>query len=210
MTSDMERHPLQPFIPPGAQLLMLGSFPPSRERWSMDFFYPNFINDMWRVMGHIYFEDKQFFVDEGRKTFHRAAIEQLLSEAKIAIYDVAVEVNRLKQNASDKFLEIVTPTDLHELIGRMPEVRALVSTGQKSGEEVCKQFEVALPVIGQSVTVMPGVSFFRMPSTSRAYPMKVEQKAEWYKQMLTTLGLYPLNDEARSRVFGKISENIKI
>ena len=35
-----ERHPLDPFLPSGARLLMLGSFPPQRKRWSMEFFYP--------------------------------------------------------------------------------------------------------------------------------------------------------------------------
>lgn len=33
MTSEL--HPLEPFLPVGARLLMLGSFPPQRVRWSM-------------------------------------------------------------------------------------------------------------------------------------------------------------------------------
>ena len=33
--SDIERHPLQPFLPSNAQILMLGSFPPPKERWCM-------------------------------------------------------------------------------------------------------------------------------------------------------------------------------
>ena len=45
-----ELHPLEPFLPVGARLLMLGSFPPQRVRWSMDFFYPNLQNDMWRIV----------------------------------------------------------------------------------------------------------------------------------------------------------------
>jgi len=40
-TNNIERHPLRPFLPPNARLLMLGSFPPPRKRWCMDFFYPN-------------------------------------------------------------------------------------------------------------------------------------------------------------------------
>lgn len=49
-----EAHPLEPFLPEGARLLMLGSFPPARSRWSMEFYYPNFQNDMWRVMGLVF------------------------------------------------------------------------------------------------------------------------------------------------------------
>ena len=59
--SDIERHPLQPFLPPDAQILMLGSFPPPKERWCMDFFYPNPQNDMWRIIGLVFFGDKTNF-----------------------------------------------------------------------------------------------------------------------------------------------------
>ena len=57
----IEAHPLQPFLPGGAEILMLGSFPPKRERWSMGFYYPNIQNDMWRIMGLIFFNDKEHF-----------------------------------------------------------------------------------------------------------------------------------------------------
>ena len=50
----VEVHPLQPFLPEKARLLMLGSFPPQRKRWSMDFFYPNIQNDMWRIFGLVF------------------------------------------------------------------------------------------------------------------------------------------------------------
>ena len=58
---DIERHPLLPFLPSNAQILMLGSFPPHKERWCMDFFYPNPQNDMWRIIGLAFFGDKTFF-----------------------------------------------------------------------------------------------------------------------------------------------------
>ena len=48
-----ELHPLEPFLPANARVLMLGSFPPKRIRWSMDFFYPNLQNDMWRIVGYL-------------------------------------------------------------------------------------------------------------------------------------------------------------
>lgn len=107
---DTERHPLQPFIPDGARLLMLGSFPPARNRWSMDFFYPNFQNDMWRIFGLVFFADKMHFVDSGARTFRLGEIVALLRDRGIAIYDTATEVRRTRNTASDKDLEVVTPT----------------------------------------------------------------------------------------------------
>lgn len=48
---NVEWHPLKPFLPKRGEILFLGSFPPQRKRWCMDFYYPNFINDHWRIRG---------------------------------------------------------------------------------------------------------------------------------------------------------------
>ena len=61
----IETHPLQPFLPENAKWLFLGSFPPPQARWSMLFFYPNFINDFWRIMGYLFFDDREHFVVKG-------------------------------------------------------------------------------------------------------------------------------------------------
>ncbi|MGP1465910.1 MAG: uracil-DNA glycosylase family protein [Prevotella koreensis] len=186
----IERHPLQPFIPEGARLLMLGSFPPARHRWSMDFFYPNFQNDMWRIFGHLFFADKLHFVDVEAKTFRREEIISLLTEKGIALYDTAIEVNRTRNTASDKDLEVVTPTDLDGLIGRMPMLETVVTTGQKATELFANHFQIPQPKVGESVQFTTGgriIRLWRMPSSSRAYPMKIERKAEEYSKVLSSL-----------------------
>ena len=124
---NVERHPLEPFLPTGARILMLGSFPPKRERWSMEFFYPNWINDMWRIMGLLFYADKHHFEIKGHKTFDRERIIEFCTTKGIALYDTATEVRRLKDNASDKFLEIVTPTDIDSLIAQLPDATAVAS-----------------------------------------------------------------------------------
>ena len=64
---EVEVHPFEPFLPEDARLLMLGTFPPSEKRWSVKFYYPNFINDMWRIVGLLFFHDKDYFVDAAQK-----------------------------------------------------------------------------------------------------------------------------------------------
>lgn len=66
---EIEQHPLEPFLPGNARLLMLGSFPPQKKRWSMEFYYPNWNNDMWRITGFLFFNDKDYFVDKTKKAF---------------------------------------------------------------------------------------------------------------------------------------------
>ena len=136
-TPATERHPLRPFLPQGARLLMLGSFPPPRTRWSMDFFYPNYINDMWRVMGLVFYADKNYFVDEARRTFRLDLLIPFLEHRGIALFDTATAVRRLKDNASDKFLEVVEPTDIPALLAQLPLCKAIVTTGEKATETIC-------------------------------------------------------------------------
>ena len=63
-----ELHPLGFFLPEHTKLLMLGSFPPPMPRWSMNFYYPNIQNDMWRILGLLFYSNKEYFL-ESKKAF---------------------------------------------------------------------------------------------------------------------------------------------
>ena len=187
-----ERHPLEPFLPENTTLLMLGSFPPARKRWCMDFFYPNFTNDMWRIFGLCFHGDKFRFVDNDNKTYRRTDIEALLNELGVGIYDTATVVCRTKDTASDKDLEVIEPTDLKALLRRIPHCSAVVTTGQKATEVFSSAFSIPPPKVGEYATFVFGerpMRLYRMPSSSRAYPMKVEKKAEFYDRMFREVGL---------------------
>ena len=115
---NIEEHPLEPFLPINAKLLMLGSFPPQKKRWSMEFFYPNLQNDMWRIFGIIFFQNKDHFLNPDKKVFDKERIIDLLNKKGIALYDTASAVRRLQDNASDKFLEVVEQTDITQCSGK--------------------------------------------------------------------------------------------
>ena len=187
----VESHPLQPFLPPNARLLMLGSFPPPRGRWCMDFFYPNRTNQMWEIFGLVFFGDSQHFVDG--KTFRKEEIINLLKEQGIAIFDTAYRVRRLRDNASDKYLEVVEKTDIPALLEKIPLCTDIVCTGQKSAETLCEDYGAQIPKIGEYSTFAISdrpLRLWRMPSSSRAYPMKLEEKAAFYRRMLSQIGLH--------------------
>lgn len=117
-TMETESHPLEPFLPSNGRTLFLGSFPPPRARWSMDFFYPNWINDFWRIMGLLFYNDRHHFEcgPDAPKTFDRERITAFCRTEGLAFFDTARRVRRLKANASDNFLEIVEPTDVGSLL----------------------------------------------------------------------------------------------
>ena len=190
MDIEIENHPLEPFLPANARLLMLGSFPPQKKRWSMDFYYPNLNNDMWRIVGLLFFNNKDYFLNESRKAFCRERIISFLNDKGIALFDTASAIRRLQDNASDKFLEVVQSTDISRLLGHLPECKAIVTTGQKATDTLRAQFEVEEPKVGDfSEFVFDGrpMRLYRMPSSSRAYPLALDKKAAAYRTMYQDL-----------------------
>lgn len=175
-----EKHPFEPFLPEGARILFLGSFPPQAHRWCMPFYYPNWINDFWRIIGLIHFGDKNHFCIPAEKRFNEALIRQFCADTGLAFYDTACEVKRLKDNASDTFLEVVTPTDIPALLKQIPQCQTLVTTGQKATEVIASTYGCPIPPIGGSIGLTIAdrpLRLWRMPSTSRAYPLPLEKKA---------------------------------
>ena len=189
---NIEEHPLEPFLPANAVLLMLGSFPPQKKRWSMDFFYPNLQNYMWRIVGLIFFQNKEHFLNPEKKVFDKDRIIEFLNDKGIALYDTASAIRRLQDNASDKFLEVIEQTDISLLLKQIPMCKAIVTTGQKATDIIREQIEVKEPTVGTSEPFEFGdkaMKLYRMPSSSRAYPLALEKKAAAYRVMFNELGL---------------------
>jgi len=201
----VEYHPLRPFLPEKAKVLFLGSFPPQRKRWCMDFYYPNFINDHWRIEGQIFYGDKNHFVDLEAKRFKIDDIVAFCEEKGLAFFDTSTAIRRLQDNASDKFLEVVEPTDIPALLKRLPHLRAIVTTGEKATDTICRTMGITeVPKVNAYVRVSNtdgtdetdifantnstnmtnggGLLLYRLPSSSRAYPLSFDKKVEAYRR----------------------------
>ena len=191
----VEYHPLIPFLPENAKVLFLGSFPPQRKRWCMDFYYPNFINDHWRIEGQVFYGDKNHFVDVEGKCFKLDEIVAFCQEKGLAYFDTSTAIRRLQDNASDKFLEVVEPTDIRILLRQLPHCRAIVTTGEKATETICASLSIpAVPKVNSSVDIPDcfnregeQLMLYRLPSSSRAYPLSFDKKVEAYRRMFADL-----------------------
>jgi G:T/U-mismatch repair DNA glycosylase len=186
----IEQHPLGFFLPEQTKLLMLGSFPPPRSRWSMDFYYPNIQNDMWRILGLVFYNDRDYFL-ETPKTFSKEKAVAFCREKGIGIGDTAAEVIRLKDNASDNFLEVVKPFDPVAVMQQIPLCQAIAVTGQKAMDTFLSVLPQAEgPQVGSYTrfTLLNRMfKLFRMPSSSRAYPKPLKEKAVLYRAMFEEL-----------------------
>lgn len=190
-TDEVEYHPLRPFLPENAKVLFLGSFPPQRKRWCIDFFYPNYINDHWRIEGQIFFGDRNHFVDADAKRFKLEEIVSFCKEKGIAFFDTSTAIRRLQDNASDKHLEVVEATDIPALLQQLPHCRAIVTTGEKATDTICTSLHIPeVPKVNTHVPIPDTYNqdgkqlvLYRLPSSSRAYPLAFDKKVEAYRRM---------------------------
>ena len=147
---------------------------------------------MWNIFGLVFFGDAERLVDMEHKTFRQSDIQALLEERGIAIYDTACAVRRLSGNASDKDLEIVEKTDIPALLSKIPQCHDIVCTGQKSFSVLTEDYGVPVPQMGAynefTIADRP-MRLWRMPSSSRAYPMPLAEKARYYRNMMMEIGI---------------------
>ena len=137
-------------------------------------------------MGYLAAGDKTHVLMPGGRKFDKERIEAFCRERGIALYDTAVEVIRLKDNASDNFLQVVREVDLAALLARIPHCRTLVTTGQKATDTLRAVTGCGEPAVGESVAFEyagRSMRLWRMPSSSRAYPRPVEWKAGFYRKV---------------------------
>ena len=158
----------------------------------MEFYYPNLQNDMWLIFGLVFFSDRNHFMEPGLKAFSKDRLEKFLREKRIALSDTAVQVIRHKGNASDAFLEITNPRDVGALLDTIPDCTAIVTTGEKATDTLCLFTGAAKPPVGGYTKFTHAgrtVRHYRMPSSSRAYPKRLEEEAAVYAAMCREEGL---------------------
>lgn len=194
MLEIVETHPFPPFLPSHATVMMMGTFPPKLDRRCMEFHYPNFQNDMWRIYGLVFFNDAQYFQVENEKRFDPERIKAFLYDKGIASCPTVIKAIREQGNASDKFLKIVQTVDLATVLRKMPNCRWLFTTGGKATEALFSLIPQKLkePKVNEYIDFpFPGhdLKLYRVPSTSRAYPLSLEKKAESYRHFFERVGL---------------------
>jgi len=192
---EIELRPFPPFLPPNTTVLMMGSFPPAAEKRAMEFHYPNFQNDMWRVYGLVFFGNAMHFQRVGEKAFDAEKIKAFLTARGIGSCPGVRRAIRTHGNASDAYLKVVETVELPEILEKIPQCRRICTTGGKATEILLALLETEVRAkdfkTGATITARCGdrdLLVTRLPSTSRAYPMKLEKKAEAYRKFFVEAG----------------------
>ncbi|MGO2279084.1 MAG: hypothetical protein ACTH5U_09760 [Pseudomonadales bacterium] len=204
--TELETHPFEPVLPPNATVMMMGTFPPTADKWAMSFHYPNFYNDMWRIYGRVFFGDADYFRVGDEKRFDPERIRAFMFERGIASCPTVKQAIRETGNASDKNLTVVTPVDLDIILPQVPKVKTLFTTGGKATEVLLGLLDEPIakskhPKTNQSMHYpyqwqnaddkkmdVNDLSLYRLPSTSRAYPLSLDKKVAAYRAFFEKIG----------------------
>ncbi|MBP9647514.1 MAG: DNA glycosylase [Psychrobacter sp.] len=204
--AEVETHPFGPVLPPNATVMMMGTFPPTADKWAMRFHYPNFYNDMWRIYGSVFFDDVDYFRVGDEKRFDPERIRAFMFERGIASCPTVTQAIRETGNASDKNLTVVTPVDLDIILPQVPKVETLFTTGGKATEVLLNLLaeppaKSKYPKTNQSMDYpyewqsnnnkkvnVNNLTLYRLPSTSRAYPLALDKKVAAYKDFFKKIG----------------------
>ena len=190
----IETHPFPALLPPAATVMMMGTFPPTEDKRAMQFHYPNFQNDMWRIYGLVFFNDAAYFQRPSEKAFDAEKIKAFLRTKGIASCPTVLKAVREHGNASDKFLQVVETVDLVAVLAQMPDCRHICTTGGKATEILLdiQGGGIKMPKTGETV-LFPyagrDLTLTRLPSTSRAYPLSLAKKAAAYQAFFEEVGL---------------------
>lgn len=196
----VESHPFGPVLPSNATIMMMGTFPPTEDKWGMPFHYPNFYNDMWRIYGRVFFEDADYFRKGEEKGFDPEKIKAFMRQRAIASCPTVNKAIREQGNAADKHLTIVEPVNLKQTLAQVPDVHTIFTTGGKATEilmELLQQEQGKAipksrwPKTNQKIDYAYAgrdLTLYRLPSTSRAYPLSLDKKVEAYRHFFESVG----------------------
>jgi len=156
---------LAPVFDAQARLLVLGSFPGAASLQAAQY-YAHPRNAFWPVMGALTGEDLagQAYGDRLKS----------LRRHRIALWDAVAACRR--EGSLDTAIEAAEPSDLRELVGRLPELRAIACNGALAHRQTLLALgAIDLPVL-------------RLPSTSPAHAgLSLAAKIAAWRDALATM-----------------------
>lgn len=147
-------HPYEPFVPPNAKRLIIGTIPPPRfckpgytlYEEDVNFYYGSKDNAFWKLLNEVFRTNVSF-------TNTLAAVEErkkFLTNSHIGITDIVQECIHRNDSAADEDLEIITHKDLAELLMKHPSIDTLIYTSEFVKKEINKIFKTYHTIYGEN------------------------------------------------------------
>jgi G:T/U-mismatch repair DNA glycosylase len=135
-----EPHAFGTFAPPGAEILIIGTFPTHNRNWAFDFFYPNKNNLFWELLGNTY--NYVFQQDEGEKAVNER--QAFVTRHKIALTDMLAKAIRINNSSSDNKLIPVELMQILSILEKNPSIRKIILTSRSGKISALELFKCHL------------------------------------------------------------------
>lgn len=125
----VEDHPFEPFIPSGAKVLIVGSFPTHKRNYKMTFkfFYAGLGNMFWPVMEKVF--DRKFQYNSGDLAIKER--KDLLTQRKVGLTDMLIKCYRNNGRSQDEHIFPIKFADIFRLLDAHPEIETIILTGRQ-------------------------------------------------------------------------------
>jgi G:T/U-mismatch repair DNA glycosylase len=155
-----EPHPWPPFIPANASKLILGTFPTNESnRTAYEFFYPNPLNDFWKVLFEVAGKDLNKYVTSEPVEIRK----QILSDLKLGIADIGKRILRQKNSSEDENLFPIEFTDIFSLLENHQTIAKIIITSSSGANSVLSWFQQYCTLNDINFVIKKG----NLPITSR-------------------------------------------
>ncbi len=124
LVQTVEKHPWGWYGPADSNTIIVGTFPPVKERWAYHFFYPNKANLFWKVLASLAQTPLQYFSGED------AVVErkQILNKLKLTVTDMGAVISRQHNSSLDENIFPVQLMDILQLLKQRPKANKIVFT----------------------------------------------------------------------------------
>lgn len=156
----------KPIVDENSKILVLGSMP-GEESLRQNQYYAFKRNQFWDIIYKVFDSEKSDEYEEKVK---------FLRENKIALWDVIYKCNR--EGSLDSNIKDEIPNDILNLLDKYPNINYILFNGGKAEKSFKKHFGFKLPY---------NIEFYRMPSTSPAYTIKLKEKLKDWMIIKTLL-----------------------
>lgn len=133
----IERHPWDWYGPQDSRTLVVGTFPPTRNNWSFDFFYPNKRNFFWRILSEI--SGKELKYVSGLEAVQER--KNILDHLKITVTDMGRTIARRDNNSRDENLHPIAYMDILEILEERPWIRKIIFTSSSGKASAARWFQ---------------------------------------------------------------------
>lgn len=116
--------------------LILGTFPPHKDKWDYPFYYPNKANNFWKVLANIAGTTLNYHSGEAAVLERKALMQNL----RVGVQNLGLVVERRGKGALDKDISILEYQDLIGIITTSESLNKIFLPGYSDKTSTYKSF----------------------------------------------------------------------